>query len=73
VMVTEHYPPPSANFVPNKDKPHGADTRVYDNSAVCLDQPPFNVRDARLILEVDVATTTQVADGGKLRTFVLTH
>lgn len=51
VLVTEHYPGPGAPIVPNKDKPHGHDTRVEDDSAVFLEQPPFNARIAAVLLE----------------------
>ena len=52
VMVTEHYPAPNVQVVPNIDKPHGGDTRIPDNSAVYLDQPPFNIQGVSTILEV---------------------
>lgn len=52
VMVTEHYPAPNVKIEPNIDKPHGADTRIPDNSGVYLDKPPFNINNLRIILEV---------------------
>lgn len=52
VMVTEHYPAPEVKIVPNLDKPHGGDTRIPDNSAVYLNQPPFNIQNLSIILEV---------------------
>lgn len=53
VLVTEHYPAPTVNAVPNKDKPHGGDTRIINDSGVYLDKPPFNKSISRLLLEVD--------------------
>ena len=43
LIITEHFPFPS-NFIPNKDKPTGFDIRLYDNSAVVLTEPPFNLK-----------------------------
>jgi SAM-dependent methyltransferase len=70
ILVTEHYPSPSVGVVPNKDKPHGADTRIYDNSAVFLDRPPFNARISGLVLEV-IASRHLVRPGETIRTFLL--
>ncbi len=43
LIITEHYPE-SKNFIPNIDKPTGADIRLYNDSAVVLTMPPFNLR-----------------------------
>lgn len=69
VLVTEHHPSPHRPFVPNKDKPHGPDTRLYDDSGVCLDQPPFNVA-AREVLAVP-AENCLIADGEMIRTYLI--
>jgi SAM-dependent methyltransferase len=70
ILITEHYPKPGLYFSPNKDKPHGPDTRIYDNSAVCLDLPPFNIKIKKMLLEVD--PYPDLADKyGKLRTFLI--
>lgn len=50
VLITEHVPV-GPDVVPNKDKPHGPDTRVYDNSGVFVDQPPFS-KNVETLLEV---------------------
>lgn len=55
VIVTEHYPAVNSDFKANMDKPHGSDTRVILNSAVALDEPPFNVSSLKLILSVPVS------------------
>jgi methyltransferase family protein len=65
VFVTEHYPSPESGLVPNRDKPHGPDIRMDENSAVCLDKPPFGLRGVRLVL------TLPYYDWGELRTFHL--
>jgi len=72
VLVTEHYPAPFVKCRPNLDKPHGPDTRIYDDSAVYLDQPPFNVPSQSIILvsEVD-AQTYLVHKGERHRTFLI--
>lgn len=74
VLITEHYPAPFVKFQPNIDKPHGADTRIYDDSAVYLDQAPFNVppKSINLVSEVDVQTYL-VHEGEKLRTFLVSN
>ena len=71
VMVTEHYPAPYRVIVPNKDKPHGPDTRLLDDSAVYLDKPPFGL----VVQEVLSAPAVpfQIADGETLRTFLIRH
>ena len=43
IIITEHYPSPK-NFISNIDKPTGPDIRLYDNSAVVLTLPPFNLK-----------------------------
>lgn len=49
-LVTEHLPV-GRNIIPNKDKPHGPDTRVYEHSGVFLDEPPFSLP-TEIMLEV---------------------
>lgn len=70
VLVTEHYPSPFVKPIPNKDKPHGEDVRIYDDSAVYLDMPPFNLKIAAVILDA-VAGKSLVKDGESLRTFLI--
>jgi SAM-dependent methyltransferase len=70
VLITEHYPAPTVHGVPNKDKPHGADIRVYDDSAVYLNLPPFNMTISRLVLEVE-AGVGLANPGEVIRTFLI--
>jgi hypothetical protein len=49
-LITEHYP--AFLKKPNKDKPHGFDTRVHEKSAVVLDKPPFLVPYVKEVLSV---------------------
>jgi len=70
VLITEHYPAPGARRAPNLDKPHGGDTRIPDGSAVYLDEPPFLLRDLRLVLETPLPRGVG-AEGETLRTFLL--
>ena len=65
LIVTEHFPPENANFTPNLDMPHGADTRLKKNSAVCIDLPPFCLANIKEIAEV------KVADNTVIRTFLV--
>ena len=42
-MITERFPNES-KFIPNIDKSDGPDIRIYQNSAVVLTAPPFNLK-----------------------------
>jgi len=53
LIVTEHLPVAS-DVVPNRDKPHGPDTRVIDRSGVFLDAPPYTLP-VRTLLEVPLS------------------
>ena len=53
VLITEHQLP-KATFQPNKDKPHGPDTRLEDESSVVLDAPPFSLNGTTTVLVVPV-------------------
>lgn len=52
VIVTEHYPL-SNSFTPNLDHQSGPRTRIYKNSAVVLDQPPFSVKNLTEVLSIE--------------------
>jgi hypothetical protein len=69
VIVTEHYPGPSVRLTPNRDKPHGHDTRILDDAAVVLDAPPFDCR-TRLLLDADAAGQLKTA-GERIRSFLI--
>lgn len=69
ILVSEHHPSPLRRVVPNKDKPHGPDTRLADDSAVFLDRPPFNLS-VQEVLSVP-AEPWSVAPGETIRTFLL--
>jgi SAM-dependent methyltransferase len=72
VIITEHYPADDPLVVPNIDKVHGADIRVYDNSAVYLSEPPFNIpaEELQLILEIPAAGVARGGRPGWLRTYL---
>jgi hypothetical protein len=72
VVITEHYPSAVVNTVPNRDKPHGPDTRILDDSGVYLDHPPFHERDLKLLLELEVTNFIK-HPGEKLRTFLIAN
>jgi len=69
VLVTEHYPAPYRAVAPNRDKPHGPDTRLLDDSAVHLDEPPFGLA-VQEVLSVRAAPC-QIAEGETIRTFLI--
>ena len=72
VLVTEHYPAPGVVRQKNVDKPCGEDVRVYDDSAVYLDAPPFNQRVSGPLLDVD-AGHYLVQRGERIRTYLIEH
>jgi hypothetical protein len=65
LIVTEHLPS-AGEVVPNLDKPHGPDIRLYDRSGVFLEAPPFNLS-VRTLLEVPLSP------GETLRSVLVTH
>ena len=42
ILVTEHIPQ-GRGWVPNLNKPHGPDIRLFDGSGVMLEAPPFSL------------------------------
>ena len=77
VIITEHYPSDAEFKAPNLDKVHGPGTRVTFGSAVCLDQPPFEVRSLNLLLDVPGAAAGSPAEAndpharGRIRTYLV--
>ena len=67
LIVTEHFPSPE-KFVPNINKPSGSDTRFYDNSAVDLNAPPFNLK---IIDMKDLCDCSSDLIEGSLKTKIL--
>jgi SAM-dependent methyltransferase len=65
VIVTEHYPAPDRELIPNIDIPHGPGMRVYQDSAVVLDKPPFNVSNVSLLFD------REGDEGTRLKTFLV--
>lgn len=57
LIVTEHFPNKITSI--NKDKVHGFGTRVEENSAVFLAEPPFNAAALDLLLEVRAVILNQ--------------
>jgi len=72
VLVTEHYPASGHETGANLDKPCGEDVRVFDGSAVYLEQPPFNRRVSATILD-DEAVDWLAYPGERIRTMLLEH
>lgn len=71
VLVTEHHPTPNAEMKKNVDKPHGSGIRLYKNSGVFLDEPPFSVSGRyELVLGLDDSSLQAVNDTGKINTFL---
>jgi len=76
LIVTEHFPNKITSI--NKDKAHGFGTRVEENSAVFLMEPPFNVADLELLLEIRPVVPNQTGEPeeypemGMIRTYKVT-
>ena len=67
LIITEHYPSPDKEFVPNLDIPHGPSVRAQFDSAVVLDKPPFNLKNVKLLLDVEAE------QGTRIKTFLVTR
>ena len=74
VFITEHHPADNPAVTPNVDKVHGSGIRLFNNSGVYLDHPPFNVPAANLelVLEVPDHGFGKLYNPGVIRTFRLT-
>jgi SAM-dependent methyltransferase len=64
LIVTEHIPR-NAQFVANKDKPSGPDTRIGYNSGVILTQAPFSLK-----IENQTVLCEVPENGGVIQTLV---
>ena len=64
LVITEHYPPSDREFIPNIDMHRGAHIRLNQNSAVCVDLPPFNLPNPQEVANV------RLDDGSRIRTFL---
>jgi hypothetical protein len=73
VIVTEHYPSDGTKGAPNRDKVHGSGIRLFDNSGVYLDEPPFDIPRSAMeqLLEVPGHGFDGLYDPGVIRTFCL--
>ena len=58
LIVSEEFPADNSEFQPNKDIAHGLHTRVYFNSAIALDKPPFNLQNVSAILSAETEENT---------------
>lgn len=72
VFITEHYPTENSSIIPNIDKIHGGDIRVYKNSGVYLSNHPFDLPDQALtmVLELPGLGLGNCNDQGVIRTFL---
>jgi hypothetical protein len=75
VIITEHYPADRSAVVPNRDKVHGGGIRLFENSGVYLDQPPFNLpmRSMELMVEVPGHGFEKLYDPGVIRTYLISY
>jgi len=65
LIVTEQFPNPKREIVPNLDIPHGPDVRLHFDSAVFVDQPPFNLPNVSTLLDVEAE------EGTRIKSFVI--
>lgn len=54
VYITEHLPSDDSTAVPNVDMAHGSNIRIYRNSGVYLDKPPFSLPPESLATMLDL-------------------
>jgi SAM-dependent methyltransferase len=69
VVYSDYQPAPSAPCVPNRDIGHGIDIRIWKDSALFLDQPPFNVP-MKLLFEA-ASPIVQRHPDERIRTYLL--
>lgn len=69
VVYSDYQPGPSAPCVPNRDIGHGIDTRIWKDSALFLDRPPFNVP-MKLLFEAPSPIVQRNPDE-RIRTYLL--
>ena len=60
LIVTEHYPNLTTKMKPNLDISHGPTVRLQYDSAVVLDEPPFNLKYPKLLLDVEAEEETRI-------------
>jgi SAM-dependent methyltransferase len=72
VIITEHMPDPHREIIPNKDIPHGPDTRISYDSAVYLNRFPFNVKISKILLDTEMKDYCRYK-GERLRTFLVEY
>lgn len=75
-LITEVHPDDFQHYQINRDKPHGATSRLAHFSVLCLDQPPFNLADAPLVFAIDLPYSPLYAVYGrsfKLKTFLISR
>ncbi len=74
LIITEHQPGAEDLKIPNIDKVHGEDTRLYKGSGVFLDKAPFNVSGVRLLFEYSGShqlDSDDVHKRGSIRSFLI--
>jgi SAM-dependent methyltransferase len=74
VLFTDVQPEDPSGYGINRDKVHGASSRLVHKSCLKLDEPPFSVKSVRLVFEATPPYFASYAPFGsnfKLRTFLL--
>jgi SAM-dependent methyltransferase len=74
VLFTDVQPENTGGYGINRDKIHGASSRLVHKSCLKLEEPPFNVKTVRLVFEATPPYFTSYTPFGssfKLRTFLL--
>ena len=71
VLITEHLPSTETGVEKNLDKSHGGDIRLYKNSGVYLDSPPFQLKgNYEEVLAVNDSSLQNIEDSGVIKTFL---
>lgn len=71
VFITEHHPPDGSAVTPNRDKTHGGDIRLYENSGVYLSEAPLSLPERAIEKVLEIPWLGEDgSDAGFLRTFL---
>jgi hypothetical protein len=75
-LITEVHPDDFQHYQINRDKPHGASSRLAHFSVLCLEKPPFSVSHMESVFETSPPYFSSYAVYGqsfKLKTFLISN
>jgi SAM-dependent methyltransferase len=72
VIITEHMPDQHRKIIPNKDISHGPHIRVSYDSALYLDQSPFNLKISKTLLDTEIKDYC-LSERERMQTLLVEH